>query len=493
MGQEPERDEREPIEVSTAQAARGGLATLGGQGGRLIFLVVNLAVLGRLLTPADFGVVAIALSIVGVAELLRDFGLSASAIQAPTLSEEERTNLFWLNSLLGVVLALLIVVLAYPTAALFDVQGLGGVMCGLAGVFVLNGVGTQLQAQLAREFRFATIAGTDLLAQAVGLTFGIVAAVLGAGYWSLVLLQLVAAATLLGLRFAVAGWVPTGVKRGVSIRHHLSFGVNLGLAQLLGYIANTSPTVALGAMHSAATVGYYNRANQLISLPINQVFAPLTNVALSTLSKLSDPDRYRRSMHELALLVSITGVAGFTYIAGTSAALIPLLLGDQWDESVDIAAVLGIGTAFQALTYPYFWAFMSLGRTRSLLRYNLVTKTLLACLAVAGATHGPVGAAVGFAIGLAISWPICAWWLRGEPRIDGRRHLLQSLRLLVPGLIAGAAAWLLLSTVGQSWPHVIQLVLASALWAMSAMSIWIAVGGSKDLRTLRAVVARIRH
>lgn len=493
MDQAPDRSHREPSEVTAAQAARGGLATLAGQGGRLIFTIINLAILGRLLTPADFGVVAIALSIVGVAELLRDFGLSASAIQAPMLSDEERANLFWLNSALGVALAVFIVALSYPTQMLFGIEGLGAVMSGLAGVFLLNGVGTQLQAQLSREFRFGTISVTDLVAQAVGLSVGVGSAFLGAGYWSLVLLQLTAAATLLALRFAVAGWIPSRIHRGVSIRHHVKFGINLGFAQLLGYIANASPTLALGAMQSATSVGYYNRASQLISIPINQIFAPLTNVALSTLAKLTDPGRYRRSMRELALLVSLVGVAGFTFIAATASAMIPLLLGDQWDEAVGIVTVLGIGTAFQALTYPYFWAFLSLGRSDSLMRYNLVTKTMLAGLALLGATQGALGAAVGFATGLAISWPICAWWLRGERRIDGRQHIVQSIRLLIAGLVAGAVSWTLLNTAGRSWHHLVQLGLASALWATVAMTVWMLVGGRNDFVTVRSLPRRLRR
>ena len=88
-------------------AARGTAVTLGAQAGRFALQIGSLVVLARLLTPEAFGLVAMATSVLGVAELVRDFGLSSAAVQAKHLSDGERTNLFWVNVGIGTACALL--------------------------------------------------------------------------------------------------------------------------------------------------------------------------------------------------------------------------------------------------------------------------------------------------------------------------------------------------------------------------------------------------
>jgi len=437
--------------------------------------------------------VALAFSLVGFAELLRDFGLSAAAIQTPTLSQEEKSNLFWLNALLGFASFVLVVLLAYPLGMIFDETGLTHVILGMSVVFLLNGLGTQFQAQLSRDFRFLALASTDVIAQAVALTVGVVLALRGAGYWALIALQITAAGLILAFRVVVSGWLPSRPARAVSVRRHLRFGVNLMLAQALGFIANSVPNVALGATQSTAHVGLFNRAFQIVNIPINQVFAPMTNVALSALAKVPEPARYRRAIREMALLISFTGVACFSLLASTADFTIPLLLGPQWLDAVPIVQLLAMGACFQAMTYPYFWVFLSLGRTHSLLRYNLITKSGLAGLGIAGGVVSAPAAAAAFALGLALSWPICAWWLRSEERIDGRGHVVQSIRLLLSGAVAGAAAWLTLRAVATTAAFGLGFLASVAVWLVAGAACLIFLGGRTELMAVWGIVRRMRR
>ena len=175
------------------------------QAARLALLLISLAVLGRLLSPADFGVFAFALAIVGVAELLRDFGLSASAVSAPQLSSARKSNLFWMNVALGLTLSIIITIAGLLMLALNANAAVASAMIGLSVVYLLNGVQTQFQVELTRSFRFTAIATTDILSQFLGLVVGISAALLGAGYWSLVVMQIVVSVTLLVGRATIAG------------------------------------------------------------------------------------------------------------------------------------------------------------------------------------------------------------------------------------------------------------------------------------------------
>ena len=89
-----------------AHAARGALLTVGAQIAKIGVQVLGVVVLARLLTPRDYGLVAMVLAVIGVAEVFRDFGLSSAAVQAVTLTPGQRSNLFWVNTAVGAVLAL---------------------------------------------------------------------------------------------------------------------------------------------------------------------------------------------------------------------------------------------------------------------------------------------------------------------------------------------------------------------------------------------------
>ena len=105
---DPVKEAEEPTARLGARAARGAAVTLGAQGGKVLVQVASVVVLARLLSPHDYGLIAMVVAIIGIGELVRDFGLSSAAIQAPTLSTKQRDNLFWINTGIGVGLAIVV-------------------------------------------------------------------------------------------------------------------------------------------------------------------------------------------------------------------------------------------------------------------------------------------------------------------------------------------------------------------------------------------------
>lgn len=89
-----------------SRAAAGAAKTMAGQGARMVVQFGGIILLARLLSPEDYGVMAMVTALVGICEILRDFGLSSAAIQAKSLSKAQRDNLFWMNSAIGLVLGL---------------------------------------------------------------------------------------------------------------------------------------------------------------------------------------------------------------------------------------------------------------------------------------------------------------------------------------------------------------------------------------------------
>lgn len=423
--------------ANSRSAASSALVTLAGQACKLVLLLINLIVLGRLLTPAEYGVVAVATALIGVAELLRDFGLSAAAIQARELSDKQQSNLFWASVVLGFLLMGLSCIIAYPMQVALNISGLAGVLCGLGVVFLLNAIQTQFQVRLSRDNRFGAVAGTDVIGQLVGLVVGCVLALWGAGAWALVGLQVSASLIVLILRAVMARWVPGLVDRSVSIRSFIRFGANLGLAQILSYVVNALPSILIGKFGGVVQAGEFGRAYQIYSLPMNQVMSPLTNVVLANFTRRTDPDAYRKFSMAVLRAVGFIGAFSGSVLFVFSSEIIELLLGGQWAGAGDILRIIAIGIPAQALSLVYFWNFVSLGKTASLLRYNLVTKLCLVCALFVSAFAGTFAILVVLVVGLWASWLVCGWWFRSETMIDSSAVYSVGVRVAVVSLVSG--------------------------------------------------------
>lgn len=436
--------------VSTARkAARGGLITLAGQAIKLALLLLNLVILGRLLTPLDFGLVAMVTAVVGVAELIRDFGITTASIQAKSLSQRQKSNLFWTNSGLGLVLAAATALLSQPLADFYDDPRLSAITVAISGLFLLNGVQAQYQVELTRDLRFNALTVTDVVSNAIALCVAVMAAVLGAGYWSLILMQLTSACLLLLSRVISSKWFPQLPGRGGSIRTFLRYGGNLGIAQFVNYLSANGPSILIGYSFGPIALGSYSRASQIASLPVNQIFGPLTNVALTTLVRLTGNEKFNRSIQTLQLLLGYVASVGFSVAIVFSTNIVSLILGDQWHDVSPLLQILAVGTTFQAATYVSYWVFLAKDRTSTLLRYNLVTKGIVLVLTVVGSMWGVQGTVWGYSAGLIVSWPISLLWMRlidvpirglisGGFRFVGVGALASISGLMAPILVATA-------------------------------------------------------
>ena len=197
------------------RAVRGAAVTSAGQGLRILIQLASVVIMARLLSPTDVGLFAMVMSVAGIAEVFRDFGLSQAAVQAPVLTVQQRNNLFWINSAMGAALAVAVFLSSWGIAALYGVEELAPLAQLASVTFLLNGLATQFRASLNRSLRFTALSTTDVIAALVGLGAGVVAALAGVGPWALVAQLLGAAFATLVLVAVFAGWLPGLPRRGV--------------------------------------------------------------------------------------------------------------------------------------------------------------------------------------------------------------------------------------------------------------------------------------
>ena len=328
--------------------------------------------------------------------------------------------------------------------------------------FLLNGLSTQFRADLARHLGFFRLILADQVGLAVALVAAIAMAVGGAGYWALAVQQVGQALVILLMLVCTTGWLPRGMHRGAGMRPFITYGSSVFGAQFLGYISRNVDSFIIGSRFGPTQLGLYNRAFQLMMMPLLQLQAPATRVALPVLSRLQDArDRFNSfiSFGQTAVL-ALVGLV-FALLGAQASALVQIALGPSWMGAVPIFQILLIAGVFQAASYPVYWIFLAKGLTRSNLYYALVTRPLMVGLIILGSLWGVYGVAIGYTVSIALGWPAGLIWIARVADVDTRRLFTNGVRMFVAFGVAALGSYA--STMAMAADHpVLRLVVGSA-------------------------------
>ncbi len=443
---------------------RGGMARLAAQGANFSIRLVSLVILARLLDPKDFGLVGMVTAFTGVLTLIRDFGLSAAAIHRPNITEDQLSNLFWINMVVGCLFGLIALAVSPAIAAFYHEPRLVGVTAVLALAFVFNAAGLQHGVILQREMRFTALATITTISQLIGTFVAIFGAMLGYGYWALVVMGItLPATTTIGFWIATR-WFPGMPRRGVGMRSMMRFGGTITVNTLILYAANNLDKVLLGRVFGEEALGLYGRAFQLVSIPTDNLNSAAGEVAFAALSRLQDdPSRFRNYfLKGYSLVLALT--VPITFCCALFANdMIRVLLGPKWMAAAPILRFLAPTILAFAIVNPLGWMMQSLGLVGRSLKLSLVFAPLMIAGYMAGLSHGPIGVAIGYSTAMLLwIFPALVWALRNTP-ISVRDMLLTASRPLASSIVAGAIALAVALVLGQGMSAFPRLFLECAI------------------------------
>ena len=422
---------------------RGGLARLMAQGADFSLRAWSrLMVLARLLDPKDFGLVGMVTALTGVLMLFRDFGLSAAAIQHTTVTEDQLSNLFWINVLAGILLALLLVAGAPAIAAFYHEPRLRAVSAALSLSFLFNAVGIQHGAMLQRQMRFTALAVINTISLVSSIALAIGAALAGYGYWALVAMAVTSPLVASSGFWIAAAWVPGPPRRRTGIRSMMRFGGTMTLNGLVVYVASNFEKVLLGRYLGADAIGLYGRAFQLVNIPTANLNGAAGEVAFAALSRIQDDgDRLRRYFLRGYSLVLAMTVPLTLLCALFSADVIQVFLGPKWSAAAPIFRFLAPTILVFAIANPLSWLLTSLGLVKRLLKMGLVIAPIMIVSYIIGLPYGPEGVAFAYST-VMVLWlfPLIAWAVHGTA-ISIRDILMTACKPLACGIVAAGLAF----------------------------------------------------
>ncbi len=403
------------------RSLQSSLITFGSQPIKLVMGIGSTLILARLLTPADFGLVAMALPWFVLMESVNSLGLNTATVQREHLDHQQVSTIFWLSCGINMLFVVGVLLLSPMFAWFYQESRLTAIMpmmtVGMASVFLSS----QHQSLLARQMRFGMLTLIEVVGLGLGAGAAIAAALLGWSYWALIL-QLVVYQVVQSVSYWFAsGWRPARpanlTKMSQDTRTMFTYGVHLSGFHLVIRVGMEMDRVLVGYFNGASALGLYAVAYNWAYFPFNQIYLPLINVAVSGLSRaVSDGEQYKSQSRQILMLMFGLCLPALAFLGICGQSLLLLLLGDQWVEALPIFQVLVLSVFISGFYRVTKWIYLSTGHTQRQLRWSCLHTPVVVAAAALGTRWGPLGVAWGVTIAsLLLTYPAIAYCLRYTP------------------------------------------------------------------------------
>jgi PST family polysaccharide transporter len=427
------------------------------QAGRVIAQLLGMVFLARLLSPSDFGVIAMAWLVIGFAAMFRGFGTQAAVIQRRELTSALLDSLFWLNVGFGLAIAILMALLAPVIALAMGEPQLTKVLWLLALAFPVVSFGLVQQGLLERASRFRSVALIECCAAFAGLAAGVLAALAGWGVYSLVSQAIVAWIVVTAGLWAASTWRPAWRCSLALIREIAGFSGNLVGFHIFNYFTRNMDTVLIGRFLGATELGYYNMAYRLMIWPLQNIGWVAGRAFFPALSRLQDDKpRLRQAYVRAAAAVFLITAPLTLGLLVLREPFVLALMGERWFKVAELLFWLAPVSMVESVGTTVGLLYLSTGRTDLMFKFGVLYGVAVVCAIVVGLQWGVEGVAAAYcAIALILFWPKLAVAFR----LVGL-SVPAFLRRLLPTFFAALLMALFVAAVSEH-----SAVLVQAQWA----------------------------
>lgn len=402
-------------------ALQGSVAVLVSSLGRQLIRLGIVVLLARLLTPEEFGLVAILSSICAIGVAFQDLGLSSATVQRATISALAIGTLFWINSGVGAILTAVLFAMASRLAAFYGQPALEPLCQALSLTFLLNGAAQQSRALLRREMRFMSEAKIDLASAIVGGLCALGLAVSGFGYWALVAQVLVMDALCLILLLGTIRPPTHAPAITPEVRELLRFGGSVFAFLVISAVASNLTVIVMGAVAGPAETGLYTRAFALATITHAFMTAAASRVAFSRLSHLqNEPAEFARFYYRAAQSLMLATLPIALAFGAFGDPISRLVYGEQWGRTGTLLRIFAVGTAVLPLSFLLGQVLMARGESRLLMRWTVAATCVLGVSTLIGLRWGIEGVAWAWSIATAIQVLSALWLTLRRSSVTGR-------------------------------------------------------------------------
>jgi len=459
--------------MTLKQQAVSGIKWSGISMGAMTALqFVTLAVLARLLSPADFGMMGMIMVVIGFAQAFADMGISNAIIYRQDATKDQLSSLYWLNIIAGVIVFCVVCAATPLVVGFYHEPRLSKLLYLTAVIFLITPLGQQFQILLQKELKFDGLAKIEIATSVVNSMVAIGSAFAGLGVYSLIWGQLAATATKVALLCGVGWrqWRPSLHFAKRDFKGYVSFGLYQMGERAINYLNSNLDYLLIGSMLGASALGYYTLAYNLIIKPSSMINPVITKVAFPVFSLIqNETDKLRRGYLKVLQLLSTVNFPLMIGLAVVAPVAVPVIFGEQWLPSIILIQILTVVGLLRSTGNPVGALLLAKGRADLGFKWNLgLTVTQIPGLYLGAKLGGAVGVAIAFSILMALysifNYLILIRTLVGQCL----RAYIQSMwpALWVSGVMAFGVfiAGLIFQNASQSIILIIQILCGSAVY-----------------------------
>lgn len=440
------------VSIVKRRTATSILWSLLGRGSTTATSFLIFLLLARLLTPAEFGLFALAQVFVDVTRIIATSGWTDAVVRTKVLDDETLDTAFWANLGLGMLVALVAVAVAGPYAALTHQPVVEPLLWWLAPLVPISCLGSIHIGQALHGFGYRALAARAFVSNLLAGGAAVAAALAGWGVWSLVVQALVADVTLVVFAWISFRWMPGRRFSARRFRELFGFTATMMVTQLLWLLLVRVPDLFIARSLGPAALGAYRIGFRMFELIGQLVLQPVAAVALTTFSRMQGEGVPVEGAY--VRIVGLLGLGIFPIMGGfgvLAPELIPMAFGDRWQASVPVAQIL------MGLMIPYLLSYFdgpifgAAGRPRSLTMIAGAQVSLTLALSWLVAPYGLAAIAAAYVLRSFLTLPLQQYLMNRAAGVRASRvwRAIAKPFLAAAGMVIGTAL-----LRGALMPHV---------------------------------------
>lgn len=406
-----------------------------------MLMLLQMAVMARLLAPGDFGLMALVAAVIAFAQIFSDMGMSNIIIQHQKISHKALSSLYWLNVSASTLLMLLLILLSPWMAVWYHEPRIQTILMLVSTTFLIAAFGQQLRVTAEKNLRFQQLAGIELSASLLGFFVAIAVAFAGGGVYALVAGTLTNAisSTVLCWWILADGWRPMWRLRIGEIREFLGSGAYIMGFSLINTINMQADILIGGRILGAANLGAYSLPKDL-SLRLAMIINPIvTRVGLPVMARAQDDKELLKSIYLKTLrMTASVNFPLYTAIAIFAPEIVAIMFGSQWLESVPLLRILALWGLFRSIGNPAGSLVFALGRGRLIFWWSVGQMLIQVPIFWFGSKYGLVGLSFSLLV-CAMILPLPQWYIIIRPLCNAQ-FVEYFKQLSIPFSISAIAA-----------------------------------------------------
>lgn len=417
-----------------------------------VLYAVTGVVLANVLSKSDFGLVGAMLVFQAFASLFVDSGFSSALIQKKTPTETDYCTVFYFNLAMSVAIYAVLWFCAPLIADIFGDERLVSLSRVMFLSFILNATAIVQTNRLMKQMTVARVAIGNTLGLVVSGAVGIWMAFAGYGAWAIVWQTIVLAAVKSLFLWVTTGWVPRSRFSMASLRSVFSVGSGVMMSSFLNTVSLNVYSFIIGAYYNLVKLGCYTQADKWSKMGVMSISQILTSSFLPVLSGCQDDaERFCRMMRKMNRFTAYLVFPLMLLLITAAEPIFHILFGTKWDEAIVMFQILAARGIFVVLTSLYNNYILALGKSRSLIVYEIVKDVLMVAAIVVTIPLG-VEAMIWGQLAASVIFYVYAIFEAGH--LTGYRPslmVLDAVPYAAIACVAMAAQWGVWYAVGNAW------------------------------------------